>query len=39
LLAVVVWCGGELLERLESRFNTGLAGFRHRFKNTSKNAP
>jgi len=39
LLVVVVWRGGELLERLESRFNTGLAGFRHRLKNTSKNAP
>jgi hypothetical protein len=39
LLVVVVWRGGELLERLESRFNTGLAGFRHRFKNASKNDP
>jgi hypothetical protein len=39
LLVVVVWRGGELLERLESRFNTGLAGFRHRFKNAPKKRP
>jgi len=38
-MVVVVWRGGELLERLESRFNTGLAGFCRHFKNTSQNRP
>jgi hypothetical protein len=39
LLVAVVWRSGELLQRLESPFNTGFAGFCHRFKNALKKRP
>jgi hypothetical protein len=36
---VVAWRGGDLAERLESRLNTGLAAFHHRFQKCPQKCP